>query len=400
MEGVPAGDLVRRFGTPLYVYSGNSLRDRFRRLERAFSARRPLVCYAVKANPNRAVCGLLSRAGAGADVVSGGELFRALRAGFAPGKTVFSGVGKTEPEMRLALRSRILALHVESAEEMEVLASVARRLRRPAPVTVRVNPGVLADTHEHIATGHPGAKFGVPPEEALALLKKASRSPWLRPRGLHAHVGSQIAHTAPYRASLKVLLGLAERARRSGIPLEYLDIGGGMGIEYGAEGSLAPEDLAAAVLPALRESPLRLLLEPGRWLVGPGGVLLTTVLYRKRTSARRFVVVDAGMNDLMRPAFYGARHDILPARATRKPRVEVDVVGPVCETSDFLAKGRRLPWPERGEVLAVLQAGAYGFSMSSQYNSRPRAAEVLVTGSRAALCRRRESAADLVACER
>lgn len=394
--GVPAERLARRFGTPLYVYDADLLLGRLEAFRRAFAGRDLLVCYALKANPLGALARLLARQGAGCDVVSGGELARALAAGFPPARVVFSGVGKTRTELAQGLRRGLHAFNVESADELAALEREARRLRKRARVAVRVTPGVKAGGHAHIATGSADTKFGVEPRRALELCRASRRSRFLSLVGLQCHVGSQILSTGPYRAALGTLLGLARALDGGGPPLETLDLGGGMGIGYDGGPGLAPAALAAAVGPGLRGRPERLILEPGRWLVGPTGTLLTRVLRLKRTSRRRFVVVDAGMNDLLRPALYQARHRVVRAGAARGREERVDVVGPVCETADFLARGVLLARPEPGDLLAVLDAGAYGSSMGSQYNSRPRPAEALVTGRRAVLARRRETFADLV----
>lgn len=394
--GVPAERLARRFGTPLYAYDAAAVTDRLAAFQAAFADRDPLVCYALKANPLGALARLLARRGAGCDVVSGGELGRALAAGFPPGRVVFSGVAKTDDELTAGLRAGLLAFNVESADELAALERAARRLRRPARFAVRVTPGVKAGGHAHIATGSADTKFGVEPREALELCRVSRRSRFLRLTGLQCHVGSQILSTAPYRAALKALLGLADALNGEGAALETLDLGGGMGIGYDGGPGFDPRALAAALAPGLKGRPERLVLEPGRWLVGPAGVLLTRVVRLKETSRRRFVVVDAGMNDLLRPALYGARHRVVAAAPRRGRPEPADVVGPVCETADTLARAARLCDPRPGDLLAVLDAGAYGSSMGSQYNSRLRPAEVLVSGGRASLARRRETPADLV----
>ena len=400
VEGVSAEALARRYGTPLYVYSAGEARGRFQALRRAFRRRDPLICYALKANSNRAVCSVLAREGAGADIVSGGELARALRAGFDPKKTVFSGVGKTEEEMAAGLRAGLLTFNVESAEELDALARVAGRLKRAAPVSVRLNPDVNPRTHPHITTGTAENKFGVEAAEAFALYRRASRDKRLRVVGVQCHIGSQITDLGPYRLAAKSIAKTIKHLEGSGIRLTHIDVGGGIGITYKDEKPLALPALAQVLEEAFSPWPdARLILEPGRYLTADAGWLITRVLYRKRTSKRRFVIVDAAMTDLPRPALYDAWHPVEAVRPRLGRRELMDVVGPVCESGDFLARERRLPPLERGDLLVVGKAGAYGFAMSSQYNSRPRAAEVLVDGGRAHLARRRETLKDLTAAE-
>lgn len=396
IEGLDARRLARRFGTPLYVYSRRSVLERFWSVKAAFRARRPLICYALKANTNRSLCRLLADEGAGADIVSGGELLRALAAGFPAGRIVFSGIGKTTEELELSLRKGVLTINVESADELAALSRIARRLKKTAPVSIRLNPNVDAGTHPSITTGLAYNKFGVDETEALAMYKRASADRRLAIRGVQCHIGSQITDIKPYQRAVRGVVRLVHKLAGEGIALSLIDLGGGMGIRYEGETPIALGALARTMTSALAAFPnARLLLEPGRFLVADSGVLLTCVLYRKRTSSRRFVIVDAAMNDLARPALYGAYHPIEPVAPRPGKRELVDVVGPVCETGDFLARGRRLPPTLAGDLLAVLKCGAYGFSMSSQYNSRPRAAEVLVDGRSARLIRRRETLADL-----
>jgi len=400
VEGVSAEALARRYGTPLYVYSAGEARGRYAALRRAFRRRDPLICYALKANSNRAVCAVLAKAGAGADIVSGGELVRALRAGFDPQKTVFSGVGKTEEEMAAGLRAGLLTFNVESAEELDALARVAGRLKRRAPISIRLNPDVSARTHPHITTGTAENKFGVEAAEALALYRRAAKDKRLRVVGVQCHIGSQITDLVPYRLAAASVAKTVKRLQEGGIRLSQIDVGGGIGITYKDETPIELTALARVLEETFSAWPeARLLLEPGRYLCADAGLLLTRVLYRKQTSKRRFVIVDAAMTDLPRPALYDAWHPVEAVRPRRGRRVMMDVVGPVCESGDFLARERLLPPLERGDLLAVGKAGAYGFAMSSQYNSRPRAAEVLVDGGRATLARRRETLKDLTAAE-
>ncbi len=335
---------------------------------------------------------MLARAGAGADIVSGGELARARRAGFKPQDIVFSGVGKTAEELRAGLRAGLRAFNVESAEEMAALAREAGRLGRRAPLAVRLNPDVDPRTHPHITTGRADNKFGVEYPEALALYRRAARDRRLRVVGLQCHIGSQITELAPYRQAAATIARALRALEGMGLALEHVDVGGGLGVTYKNEKPLALDAFARVWEDAFASRPgLRLLLEPGRYLVADAGVLLTRVLYRKKTSKRRFIVVDAAMTDLPRPALYGAWHPVTPAAPRLGAKTRVDVVGPVCESGDFLARERLMAPVAAGDILAVGKAGAYGFAMSSQYNSRPRAAEVLVDGGRARLARRRET---------
>ncbi len=393
MRGLPA--LARRHGTPLYVYDAAVVRDRYHALRGAFT-RPVLVCYALKANSSKAVASVLAREGAGADIVSGGELLRARAAGFVPARIVFSGVGKTEEEMAAGLRAGVKAFNVESSEELDALARVAGRLKKTAPVSIRLNPDINAKTHPHITTGRAENKFGVETREALALYRRAAQDRRLRVAGVQCHIGSQITSLAPYARSAKAVAALAKGLRASGIPLAFADLGGGLGISYKDETPLDPRALVKTLEAAFADQPeLELLVEPGRYLVADAGLLLTKVLYRKQTSKRRFVIVDAAMTDLPRPALYDAWHPVEVIAPRRGKKTMADVVGPVCESGDFLARQRPLPPLERGDLLAITKAGAYGFAMSSQYNSRPRAAEVLVDGGKARLARRRETYKDL-----
>lgn len=393
MRGLAA--LAGKYGTPLYVYDAATIEARYRALHSAFT-RRVLVCYALKANTSKAVAGTLARLGAGADIVSGGELLRARAAGFASPRIVFSGVGKTEEEMAAGLRAGVKAFNVESGEELEALARVAARQGRRAPVSVRLNPDVDPRTHPHITTGRAENKFGVETPEALAMYRKAAKDRRLRVVGVQCHIGSQITSLAPYKRAAASVAALAAKLKDQGIPLEFADMGGGLGISYKNETALDPRALARTLEEAFAGLPeLQLLVEPGRYLVADAGLLLTKVLYRKTTSKRRFVIVDGAMTDLPRPALYGAWHPVVVVKPRPGKKTMADVVGPVCESGDFLARRRPLPPLRRGDLLAVTKAGAYGFAMSSQYNSRPRAAEVMVEGGKARLARKRETYADL-----
>ncbi|PWG63414.1 diaminopimelate decarboxylase [Sediminicurvatus halobius] len=397
-EDVPLEDLAARFGTPLYVYSRAAIESAWQAYAAAFAEREHLICYAVKANGNLAVLATLARLGSGFDIVSQGELERVLAAGGDPARTVFSGVGKGEAEMARALEVGILAFNVESEGELHRLDAVARRLGQRAPVSLRVNPDVDAETHPYISTGLRENKFGIDIARAEAVYREAVTLPGIRVTGVDFHIGSQLTRIAPLAEALERTLGLVDRLAAAGIPLAHIDVGGGLGIRYRDEDPPAPAALAEALAPALAGRPQRLLLEPGRALVGDAGVLLTRVEYLKHDH-RDFAIVDAGMNDLLRPALYDAWQAIEPVRERRGRSRCYDVVGPVCESADFLGRGRELAIAP-GDVLAVRSAGAYGFVMSSQYNARRRAAEVLVDGGRAELVRARESWEDLWRGER
>ncbi|MHB8534258.1 MAG: diaminopimelate decarboxylase, partial [Sulfuricaulis sp.] len=395
---------AHEIGTPCYVYSRAAIENRFRAFDTALAVRDHLVCYAVKANSNLAVLNLLARLGSGFDIVSGGELERVLAAGGAPDKIVFSGVGKTREEMRKALAAGIHCFNVESEAELEILNRVAGEIGRPAPVALRVNPDVDPETHPYIATGLKHNKFGIDIARAEAAYQRAQSMTNLRVVGVACHIGSQLTDMAPILEALDRVIGLAGALMDRGMALQHLDLGGGLGIRYNEEQPPEPGDYARAILERLqgqgaRFQNLRLVFEPGRAIVGNAGLLLTRVLFLKLGDERNFAVVDAAMNDLMRPALYDAWHDIAPV-AVDAPRTErtYDVVGPVCESGDFLGRDRRLG-VEAGDLLAVVSAGAYGSAMSSNYNTRPRAPEVMVDGNRFHVVRRRETVAELMALE-
>jgi len=394
-EEVPLEDIARRFGTPCYVYSRAAIESAYGEFARALRGRESLVCYSVKANSNLAVLSLLARLGAGFDIVSGGELARVLAAGGEPGKTLFSGVGKSEREIQFALEKGIRCINVESEAELARVDRVAHALGRRAPIALRVNPDIDPKTHPYISTGLRESKFGVAHGEAERLYQRAASLKAIEVVGIGCHIGSLLTEAGPFVAAAERLVVLVERLERLGIQLRHIDVGGGIGIRYRDE---TPEPVAAFVAGALAALGARretVVFDPGRSIVGNSGALLTRVEYVKPG----FLVVDAAMNDLIRPALYGAWHDVRPLRESAPGETVYDIVGPVCESADFLAKGRRLAAVE-GDLLAVLSAGAYGMSMSSNYNSRPRAAEVLVDGSSAHLVRRRESVDDLIAHER
>jgi diaminopimelate decarboxylase len=402
-EKVSLESLTRRHGTPLYVYSASQIAERLSLFQQAFAGRDHLVCYAVKANSALAILKLLADRGAGFDIVSGGELERVLAAApEAAGRVVFSGVGKTAPEIDLALTANILEFNVESEAELALLAARARKLKRTARFALRVNPDVFADTHPYISTGLREHKFGIDIRHALDLYKSAATNRWLQATGVSVHIGSQIRSAVPFGKAMDRVAKLAWQLKHEGIVLKSIDAGGGLGIDYHG-GPFDPAakvaEYASAIQHALSGFEGRLLIEPGRFLVAQAGALVTRVLNVKRNGKKTFVIVDAAMNDLIRPALYQAHHDIVPVRnRPGRPR-SVDVVGPVCETGDFFARDRKLPTIHPGDLVAILDAGAYGMAQSSKYNTRLRPAEVLVKGSRATLIRRRETIADLLAPE-
>lgn len=386
-------------GTPVYVYSEAAFLKQICSYKKAFRSLDPLFCYAMKANSSGALCALAAGEGWGADVVSGGELYRALKAGFEPGKTIFSGVGKTPEELEYALKSGILFINAESFEEVRELERVAAGLKLRAPLSLRINPDVDPHTHKYITTGILGSKFGVSFEEAQEIYLYAAGSKNLNPVGAQFHIGSQVHSAGPYALAAGRLAAFILKLASRGVNLKYADVGGGWGVKEGAE-MADPARLAKAVAGVFAGTGLRVILEPGRSVAAPAGALLTRVIYRKRGGHKNFLIVDAAMNDLIRPALYGAKHPVALLGPGSGPEKVYDIVGPVCESGDFLAEGVRLREPARGQLLAVYSAGAYGFSMSSQYNSRPRAAEALITGpSSWRLVRRRETYKDLIAPE-
>jgi diaminopimelate decarboxylase len=399
-EEVPVESIAERFGTPTYAYSRSRILENFRRLVHGFRDVSCLVCYSVKANSNLAILRLLHEAGAGFDIVSGGELARVERAGADPQTVVFSGVGKTASEIDAALRTRILMFNVESAGELEMIESRARAAASPhaAGISIRINPNVAAETHPYISTGETIHKFGVAPGEALELYRRAAASPHLQVRGVACHIGSQILAVEPFLEALDEVLAVAKQLRNLGIEVQDVDLGGGFGIPYAEEPPLDLDRLAREIITRIRTTPYHLILEPGRALVGDAGILLTRVLYVKQNPVKNFVITDAGMNDLMRPALYGSYHEIAAASQSER-RVRADVVGPLCETGDFLARDRDLPDVKPGDLLAMLNAGAYGYVLASNYNTRPRPAEVLVDGEQTRLVGRRESVEELMSRE-
>ncbi|HOJ51337.1 MAG TPA: diaminopimelate decarboxylase [Syntrophales bacterium] len=395
-EEVPLRRIAEEVGTPVYVYSRHTLLRHFEVFDQSFQAVPHLTCFAVKANSNLAILNLFAKAGGGVDIVSGGELFRALKAGVDPQKIVYSGVGKRDEEIEFALRTGILMFNIESTQELKRINDLAGRMQKKAGIAFRVNPDVDPETHPYISTGLRENKFGIEIEGALQLYREARGLTHLEIKGISCHIGSQVTKLSPFVDALERLKILERRLREEGIEIRYLDLGGGLGIQYQDETPPHPSEYAQAVTEAVREMEVTLIFEPGRVIVGNAGVLLTRVLYTKEGPVKNFVIVDAGMNDLMRPTLYKSYHEIWPVLKEVRKEKTVDVVGPICESGDFLAKDRTMGEFLPGELMAVMSAGAYGFSMSSNYNSRPRAAEVLVAGDDYGVIRQRETYEDLV----
>ena len=404
-DEMPLSALAAKYSTPLYVYSASHIEARYKIFDAAFRTVPHTICYSVKANSNLSILKMLARRKSGFDVVSGGELERVLRADkSAARRGVFSGVGKTREEIELALKSGILIFNVESASELKVLAESASSLKKRALIAIRVNPDVSAETHPYISTGLREHKFGVPISEAWELYRQAAQSKWLDTAGVSVHIGSQILSLDPFMAAMNRVAEFVRQLRGAGHDIRYVDAGGGLGISYSPQAEFdfatRASEYAQALLQGLQGLDVHLLLEPGRTIVGPAGALITRVIYVKQNGAKRFVVTDAAMNDLIRPSLYKAHHEIVPvARHADRHSVHFDVVGPICETGDFFARDRELPEVAEGELLAILDAGAYGMSLSSNYNTRPRPAEVLVKGKSAKLVRKRETVSDLLRLE-
>jgi diaminopimelate decarboxylase len=401
-DGVPLSEIARAVGTPAYVYSAALVEENFRRFDEAFEPVRHLVCYAAKANSNLTLLARLAALGAGADVVSGGELRACLESGFPADRVVFSGVGKKADEIRFAVERGVLAINAESEREIEKIEQAGGRAARVARVALRVNPDIDAKSHPYISTGRKHNKFGVAIGLAAGIYERAGRFPHVRMTGIQSHIGSQILDPAPLAQAAKDLAEVARALRREGHPIETVDVGGGIGLAGPGETPLTPEAYAAAVLPHLEGLEFKILIEPGRAIVGPAGTLLTEVLDLKESSGKVFVVTDAGMNDLLRPALYGAIHSFEPVPDNRisAERITADVVGPICESSDFFLRDALVERPEEGDLLAIRDVGAYGFAMASNYNFRPRAAEVMVEEGRFRVIRRRETYEDLLRPER
>lgn len=400
-EKVRVREIVDAVGTPVYIYSHRTIVGHFRKLRKAFRAIRPLICYSMKANSNLAVLKTLVREGAGLDIVSGGELYRALRAGCRPEKIVYAGVGKTKEEIEQAIRTGILLFNVESTPELDEINRIAGLLKKKVKISLRVNPGIDPQTHEHIATGRPESKFGLDLDTAHAVFIKQGEYPFLAVCGIHVHIGSQILTGEPFLKAFRKVLIFMTSLEKEGYQIDYLNLGGGLGIIYSDEKPQTADEFAREILPLFKGKKFRVIFEPGRFIVGNAGILVSRVLYIKQTPVKNFAVMDAGMNDLIRPTLYDSHHEVWPlAKDTKRKQRVYDFVGPLCESGDFLARDRTTQELEAGDHLAFLSAGAYGFSMASNYNARPRPAEVLVKESRFAVVRKRESYEDLVRGEK
>ena len=399
-EEVPLDLIAEKVGTPVYIYSYQHLIDRFRETKRGWGRRKPLVCFSLKSNSSLGVASALIAEGAGVDVVSGGELFRAIQAGASPDSIVYAGVGKTAREISEALRIGILFFTVESVPELHLINRIAMEMGKIAPVALRVTPDVDPQTHKYITTGKAENKFGLDPEAALDFYRLCRDLPGINPVGIQMHIGSQILLTGPYREGAERLVDMIRILKKEGIHLKYLDIGGGMGVSYKGEVPPAIRDYAEVLEPLLKELRIKIILEPGRFITANAGVLLTKVLYLKTKAKKNFIIIDSAMNDLIRPALYQAYHQIVPVVPRDKREIKADVVGPICETGDLLGASRLIPEPSAGDLMAILSAGAYGYVMSSNYNSRPRPAEVMVKGDGYWVIRKRETYKDLIRGEK
>ncbi len=388
--------IAEEVGTPFYLYSHRTIVDHYQKIDRALESIDHLICFSLKSNSNLAVCKALANKGSGADVVSGGELFIALEAGMAPKKIVFAGVGKTETEIEYGLKSDILMFNVESMPEASAISRVAGRLGKKAKIALRVNPDVDAGTHKHITTGKKENKFGLAIDMGLAFFTEAASMPNLEMTGVHVHIGSQIVSTSPYEKSISKLVELIADLRNAGIDIDTLNIGGGLGIIYNEEEPSTAQEFADAILPMVKTTGCRFIIEPGRFIIGNAGIMVTRVVYVKSTDSKTFIIVDAGMNDLIRPALYESYHAIRPVTTANSEEIVADIVGPICESTDYFAKDRKIPVVEEDDLLAVFSAGAYGFVMSSNYNSRPRMSEVMVIDDKHFTVRARETYGDLI----
>ncbi|RKY42437.1 MAG: diaminopimelate decarboxylase [Candidatus Makaraimicrobium thalassicum] len=397
-ENIPLTDVVKEYPTPFYLYSYKTLMDHFRKIREAFKEVDPLICFSMKSNSNLNICRALVNAGAGLDVVSGGELYKALKAGCPPGKIVYASVGKTEEEIKNAIQKHILFFNVESVPELIMIDTVAKSLRKKARVAIRLNPDVKSSTHDYLNTGTEEKKFGIDFNMAEDIFDNANKYSHVKLNGIHVHIGSQITETAPFVNAIRKVLDFMEKGK---IEIEWLNLGGGFGIVYGREKATTAREFADEIIPLIKNKPFKFILEPGRFIAGNSAVLVCKVLYVKiGSSGKKFAIVDAGMNDLIRPSLYHAYHDICPVVERKSEAQKYDVVGPICESGDYLALDREFPELMAGEYLSVMGTGAYGFSMASNYNSRPRPAELLVTGGRVRLIRPAETYRDLIRGEK
>jgi diaminopimelate decarboxylase len=397
-ESVDISEIAESVGTPFYLYSNKTLIDHYTKIKKAFSRLKPLICFSMKSNSNLSVIKSLVNAGAGLDIVSGGELYKARRVNADPKKIVYASVGKTALEIDKAIKSGILLFNVESMPELSLIDMLCRRMGKRAKVTIRINPNVKADTHEYITTGSKENKFGIDEKTLFDIFSKKDRFRNIDIAGIHVHIGSQITSAGPFVRAIRKVAEIITALRKKGHKIDYLNIGGGLGITYSNERPQKAKDFAEAVMPLIENLKVNLILEPGRFISGNSGVLVTRVLYVKKATSKNFIIIDAAMNDLMRPSLYNAFHEILPLNRPKgsSARARFDVVGPICESGDFIAKARMLPVVEEGDLLSVMSAGAYGFSMSSNYNARPRAAEVMVINNKYYITRRRERYEDLI----
>jgi diaminopimelate decarboxylase len=395
-ESVKVSTVARNVGTPFYLYSHHTLVDHFTKIKKAFAPINPVICFAMKSNDNLAVLKTLANLGAGFDIVSVGELKKARMAWANPQKIVFASVGKTEEEITSAMQANILFFNVESLPELDEINRIAKKLKKRPKVALRINPDVAAATHARITTGTLKNKFGIDLRTARKILKAQNKYPHIRLSGLHVHIGSQIITSTPFISAIKKVITFLDILRKDGIGLEYLDIGGGLGIIYKDEKPQTAQDFADAILPYLQRTGLKIIMEPGRFIAGNAGIFVTKALYLKDNGVKKFLIVDGGMNDLVRPSMYDAYHEIVPLKKTSAKRVKMDVVGPICESGDYFAKDRMLPLAKKGDLLAIMSAGAYGYVMSSNYNVRGRGPEVIVKGSKYAVTKPRETFSDLI----
>lgn len=399
-EGVSVRVIAQKVGTPFYLYSHETLVDHFQKIQEAFASVDPLICFAMKANGNLAVIRTLVKKGAGVDIVSGGELFKALKAGASAKKICYASVGKTEDEITEAIKKGILFFNVESEAELAAINRISGKLKKKTQVALRLNPDVDAVTHKAITTGTLKNKFGIDLNTAKTLFLGQRHYPHLKLNGIHIHIGSQITNVAPYVTAIKKVIAFKEDLTRRGVKLEYLNFGGGMGADYITGSAKTAQEVAQNLIPLLKKINLKIIMEPGRFIVANAGIFVTKVLYVKDNGVKKFLIVDGGMNDLIRPSLYDAHHEIIPVQKVFEKGEVVDIVGPICESGDFLGKGRTLPRLATGDLIAVMTAGAYGYAMSSNYNARCRAAEVMVKGSKMAIVNARETRSDLIKGEK